>query len=373
VDIAIASNNARLLYIDPELHSYIQFIQDIINTNFSKLKIREYTVSVSSVKFFFYRPTEHIILIFFSQDETTRFRRLLGFENQLNEYGKLLEVAFEGKFQPLVEPPINNISFQSIPPTVEEYIPDDQELLDIIKEPPQKEEDRIEEKSETEEEEYEFEAELWKIPFFTRKIKKKQKFPIYDSMVLNFINNENTVEEIMEKSEKSKEFVENVIEKYQRKGLVDVRFVEPEIMETENFIYPRLKKPVSFSIGFRDDEKAVLQNCSGDLTIQDIAKKTSIAEIEVVKILDKYEDEGVLDFKVEGTPDYYPKNLKKVNPMGVQLGLISPQEFKIRQMCTGVVSLKAISKSLDIAYDELLASLKKMEEKGDIILKIRKI
>ena len=89
--------------------------------------------------------------------------------------------------------------------------------------------------------------------------------------------------------------------------------------------------------------------------------------------MDKLEENGVLAFKVEGKPDYYPKNIKKLNPMGVQLGLISPKEFQIRQLCTGDVTAKSVSKSLNIDYYELLNILKKMVQKEDIILKLKKI
>ena len=67
-----------------------------------------------------------------------------------------------------------------------------------------------------------------------------------------------------------------------------------------------------------------------------------------------------------------PKNIKKLNPMGVQLGLMSSQEFKIRKFCTGDVTTKSIAKSLEIDYYELLNILKKLEKNGDILLKIRK-
>jgi len=373
VKISLAGKDGDFFYLDQDLGSHTEFIQNFIKTNFPSLKINDYAAPGSSVNFFIYKPAENFVFVFFSPEKTIKFGQLLSFKTQLNEYGQILEVTLGDYFQPLIETPIDDISVQSIAPTVEEYIPNDQEILDISIDESSEVEEEIEQRPEFLEKELESEVELWRIPYFTRKLKKKDKFPVQDSMVLNFINNENTIEEICEKSEQTREFVDEVLKKYEKKGLIAIRFVEPELIESDVIIYPKLKEPVSLSIGFKDDEKLVLENCTGDLTINEIASKTSIDEMKVINILDKYEEKGLLQFKVDGTPDYYPKNLKKVNPMGVQLGLMSPQEFKIRQMCTGDVSLKTISKSLDINYDELLASLKRMEEKGDILLKIKKI
>jgi len=312
--------------------------------SFSRLKINDYAIPFSSVNLFFFKPTLNVAIILYTKEETIKSGQLLGFKSQLTNYGHSLEKLLEGNFKPVIEAPsIEEGPTSSFEPTIREEI-------------------------------NKFDDKIREIPYLTRSINPKGKFEISESVVLNLIDNKLCIEDICEKSNLKREKVNGIIKKYREKGWVRVRIVEPESKNIKPLkIFPKLTEPVSLTIGFLEDEQNVLKNCSGENSIEDIITITSLNKEKVIEILDKYEDKKWISFRFDGKPDYIPKNIKKLNPMGVQLGLMSPKEYKIRELCTGDVSAKSIAKSLETPYNELIQALKDMEKKGDIKLRLKKM
>ncbi|MHA1299487.1 MAG: hypothetical protein ACTSO9_08650 [Candidatus Helarchaeota archaeon] len=344
VYIAIAGKNGELYHIDSDLKEYIEYIQKFMKASFSLLNINDYAIPFSSVNLFFFKPTQNIALILYTKEDTIKSGQLIGFKSQLAEYGDKLEEILKSNFKPIIEAP----AFEKEPDFTEYEIAteDNKKIYDRIRE----------------------------VPYLLRKINPKDKFEITESVVLNLIDNELCIDEICEKANLSKERVGEILKKYREKGWVRVRIIEPEKSAgTKVNVFPKLIETVSLIIGFSDEERVVLENATGQNSIDDITKITSLNKETVVKILDKFEDKDWLDFLTDGTPDYYPKNVKKLNPMGVQLGLMSSKEFKIRELCTGDVSAKSIAKTLEMDYNELISILKEMDKKKDIKMKIKKI
>ncbi len=341
--IAIAGRNGELYHLDEAYNEHIDFLQNFMRSSFSLLKVNDYAMPLSSLNLVFFKVSENIAIILYAKAKSIKHGQLLGFKSKINEYGSPLEDLLQGNFPPIIEAP--EITFNSSP-VIEPLISKKQDQT---------------------------EAKIRRVPYLLRKLKMKDKFELTESVVLNLIDGDTCVEDICKKSNLLSEEVDEVIKKFRDKGWLRIRIIEP-ISRTRKpvMLYPKLIEPVSLTIGFKDDERLVLENCSGEKSIDDIAEITSIKKSEVIDILDKYEDKDWIDFSSEGTPDYLPKNIKKLSPMGVQLGLMSPKEYKIRELCTGDVSARSIAKSLDIEYNELIKMLREMEEKKDIKLKIRK-
>lgn len=341
--IAIAGRNGELYYVDEEYDEHIDFIQNFMRSSFSLLKVNDYAMPLSSLNLVFFKISENIAIVLYARAESIKHGQLLGFKSKINEYGSPLKQLLQGNFPPVIEAP--EVTFNSSS-AIEPLKSDKQDQT---------------------------EAKIRRVPYLLRKLKMKDKFELTESVVLNLINGKTCVEDICKESNLSSAEVDEIIKKFRNKGWLRIRIIEPEFKAGKHVIlYPKLTEPVSLTLGFKDDEGLVLENCSGEKSIEDIAEITSIKKSEVIEILDKYEDKGWIDFSSEGTPDYLPKNLKKLSPMGVQLGLMSPKEYKIRELCTGDVSARSIAKSLDMEYTEILKMLRGMEEKKDIKLKVRK-
>ncbi|NVM02700.1 MAG: hypothetical protein HWN67_10210 [Candidatus Helarchaeota archaeon] len=343
VYIAFAGRNGEFYYVDEEYNEYIEFVQNFMRSSFSLLKVNDYAMPLSSLNLVFFKISNNLAIILYARAEAIKPGQLLGFKSKIDEYSSPLEELLQGNFPPVIEAP--EVTFDSRP-AIETLIPDKQ---------------------------VQTETKIRKVPYLLRKLKMKDKFELTESVVLNLIDGETCIEDICKKSNLVSEDVNGIIKKFRDKGWLRIRIIEPEVIGKERIVlYPKLTEPVSLTLGFEDDERLVLKNCSGEKSIDDISVITSLDKSEIIEILDKYEDKGWIDFSSEGKPDYLPKNLKKLSPMGVQLGLMSPKEYKVRELCTGDVSARSIAKSLDMDYNELLKMLRGMEEKKDIKLKIRK-
>ncbi|MFX0133673.1 MAG: hypothetical protein ACFFDN_08520 [Candidatus Hodarchaeota archaeon] len=341
--IAIAGSNGELYYVDEEYNEYIEFVQNFMRSSFALLKINDYAMPLSSLNLVFFKISNNHAIILYAKAEAIKPGQLLGFKSKINEYGSPLEELLQENFPPVIEAPEITLDSSS---SIEPLIPDESVPIEL---------------------------KIRKVPYLLRKLKMKDKFELTESVVLNLIDGNTCIEDICKKSNILSEDVNAIIKKFRDKGWLRIRIIEPEVIGKKRIkLYPKLTEPVSLTLGFRDDESLVLENCSGEKSIEDISAITSLDRSEIIEILDKYEDKGWLDFSSEGTPDYLPKNLKKLSPMGVQLGLMSPKEYKVRELCTGDVSARSIAKSLDMDYNELLKMLRGMEEKKDIKLKVRK-
>lgn len=346
VYIAIAGKNGELYYTDTELEDYIEFIQNFMKSSFSLLKVNDHAMPYSSLNLVFFKPSNNIAIILYAREDTVKPAQLLTFKGKMANYGASLEELLKGNFPPIIEAPEVEEAKTSLPKSSIPEQPVEIESKNKIRE----------------------------IPYLLKKLKDKNKFEMTESVVLNLINNRISIDEICEKSKFTRDQVDEIIKKYKEKGWIRVRIVEPEVITKKQInIFPKLTEPVSLTYGFPKDEQLVLANCTGKDSIDSIFKKTSIKKSRIVEILDKYEEKDWLSFTSDGTPDYIPKNLKKLSPMGVQLGLMSQKEYNIRELCMGDVSASSIAKSLDIDYEELIKVLKEMEKNKDIRLRIKKM
>ena len=348
VYVAIAGRE-EILYKDEEYDIYIDLIKSFMGTSFDLLKSGDHALPISSLPLMFFKINPSFAIILYSNAEDIKPGQFLVFKSQMEKYNKELSEILNTEYEPIIESP-------KIEKDLQIHI--DQKIQDIAE---KSEESFVNHKIKV-------------VPYLLKQIKSSTKFELVDSVVLKLIEYNHSIEEIIKKSNLPREAVDKVINKYRERGLISIKIVEPEIKLQKNIkIYPRIKDPISFSFKVKKNERPILELCDGKISVDEIIEKTQFKEKDVIKILDKYEDQRVLEFFSNSNLTYLPKNVRKLSPMGVQLGLMTQKEFKIRELCTGDVTINSIAKTLELGVDELNEILKSMEEKGDIIFKVKKI
>jgi DNA-binding MarR family transcriptional regulator len=349
VYVAIAGKEGKLYYKDSALDIYADLLNSFMRTSFDLLKLGDHALPISSLPLMFFKTSPQTAIILYSREENIKPGQLLAFKGKSFQYTeKIVDVLKEGLKQEFDEGKISLIEFK---------VPEETGKPEPSKEP----------------EEAGTDYQIKVVPYLLKEIKKKDKFEIGESIVLNLIEQDNSIEEIVEKSNLSRETVEEIIKKFTERGWLGIKIVEPEIKIGDKVkIYPKLTELIALTFKISDDERAVLEHCTGYASIDNIIEDTKLDESVVLEVLDAWEDKGQLDFSSDSELIYIPKNIKKLNPMGVQLGLMTRKEYKIRELCTGDVTAPSIAKTLDMDYKELIAILKKMEKKGDIKLKVKK-
>ena len=377
VYIAVLDRIGQLYYSDPDLDDLIEFIQTFTRTNFKILSINDHSIPLSNSNLVFFKASENIMIVLFMKEG--RVGQLLTFKRKMAYYGKIFEELLAdyitairdevfideqisitpefGVSQAQVATDINTESFsipdQIIPPT------------DPIEPSAETEEFVLEEPLDIDDD---FEG-IKEIPILLREMGAKDKFEINTSVVFQYCNGKNSIEDIIEKTKLNEEEVKDVLERYQSKGWIKIRILEGK--RRKDFrILPKIGK-VSLALGFNPEEVAVLELCNGKTSLKEISQKAGIPIEKVAQVIKTHEEQKWMTIKWEGDPIIRPKNLKPINPSAVQLGLMSKKEFDIRELSTGENTATAISAKIGMPLKDLMKKLTSLEKKNTIKLNIQ--
>lgn len=309
-------------YLDSTLESRKDYILNFVKESFDLIEAGQYAHPVPSTLLVFFKLTPKFILVLF-RDEG-KIGNLLLYRGLLETYGAILHELSEdnqsledleknanlilklrhkkGMAAPVAAvSPVTGVA-SSTASKIDTGVPVSQETISAG--------------VETEE----------GFPMLLEKYRNK-KFNFDEGIILQQCNGKNTIEEVIKKSNFSKEVVCEVIDTYEKKGWVvyfgrkakevidreveELRTVKQEaaskliekmedivesaveITAAETNLYPELlekyrNKKFSFKEGL------VLQLCNGKFNIEEIIKKTNFAEEEVLDIINNFQKKGWL-------------------------------------------------------------------------------
>ena len=91
-----------------------------------------------------------------------------------------------------------------------------------------------------------------------------------------------------------------------------------------------------------------------------------------VKKIESYHGDSVLATEVLSEGTRIPVCEKEIQPMWVQLGMITQEEYKILQLCDGDHTLETISEVVSIPLEELEGKIDSLREKDLISIVVRR-
>ena len=91
-----------------------------------------------------------------------------------------------------------------------------------------------------------------------------------------------------------------------------------------------------------------------------------------VKQIESYHGDSALATEVLDEGVRIPVRKKEIQPMWVQLGMITSEEYKILQLCDGDHTLKTIADIVSIPFEELEGKIDNLREKDLISIVVRR-
>lgn len=202
--IAIADDLADIKYIDPELEKErLDYIKDYVSSNFSLIEIGQYSLPLSGVLLGFFKISENVMLILYS--ETGKIGNLLAYRGLVNTYAKKIDECLDllREIDELESTSYEIIRLKKVAPIEVTS----QTSIEITEKAPS--------------------TRLMDVtpnlvfPKLDQKFASK-KFAFKEGLILQHCSGKNSIEDIINKSNFSKEEVEEVIEKYESKGWLEV-------------------------------------------------------------------------------------------------------------------------------------------------------
>ena len=377
VYIAVLDRIGQLYYSDPDLDDLIEFIQTFTRTNFKILSISDHSIPLSNSNLVFFKASENIMIVLFMKDG--RVGQLLTFKRKMGHYGEIFEDLLADyiasiRDEAFVEEQVSispELSISQSEPSTE-VIMQSFSVPDQIISPTDPIDPTVETQDLVIEEPLDLDDDfegIKEIPVLLREMGSKDKFEINTSVVFQYCNGKNSIEDIIEKTKLDKEEVEDILERYQNKGWIKIRILEGK-RKREFKIFPKIGK-VSLALGFPAEEVAVLELCNGKTSLKEITQKTGMPIEKVGNVIKTHEDQKWMTIKWEGEPTIRPKNLKAINPSAVQLGLMSKKEYEIRELSTGENTATAIAAKIGMPLKDLMKKLTSLEKKNTIKLLIQ--
>ncbi|NHI91577.1 MAG: hypothetical protein EAX96_03670 [Candidatus Lokiarchaeota archaeon] len=179
--LAIIDATSEIRYMDRDLEEFKEFFINFNSTSFGILEVGDHSIPIGGQNIVFLKLSEKFILILYTKK------------------GKIGElIPFKNKLDKFIEPINNEIGDIDLSQIRRDLIPIGESETEIEKKV------------------------LGIYPIIKQDLIEKEKFPINEARILRFCNGENSIEDIMVKSEKTRLFVNNVIKKYQKKGFLKV-------------------------------------------------------------------------------------------------------------------------------------------------------
>ncbi|MHA1143322.1 MAG: hypothetical protein ACTSRW_01155 [Candidatus Helarchaeota archaeon] len=177
--IGIYNALGEQIYQDSDLDEYSEFITNFIKSNFGHLNIQDHSMPIGGKTMAFFKTSEKSMVIIYCKKGA--LGQLLSFKSAIPKYGALIDEL---------------IGDLPVP------VPSQSSLVETQKKPSAGK------------------SGLEIVPTLTKRLTGKEKFPIRESQILQFCDGNHSVDEIVDETNQTRIFVNQVIRKYQKKGWV---------------------------------------------------------------------------------------------------------------------------------------------------------
>lgn len=205
VHLGLIDGLGSLIYIDPELEQFHDFVTNFVKNNYKYLKIGEHSLPISGKNIMFFRLPKSVIVLFTSKG---RVGQLLSFKSFIPKYQEAID-SFVGEIEVIPK---------TLELTVEEIAP----VQEVIPSVPVK---AVEKKVISRLQAYYKEI----FPLVSKKIKESAKFSLTISVILNYSDGENSILDIFDKLSINKE--EFMQELFRLSKAKLIKFSEHELLQ----------------------------------------------------------------------------------------------------------------------------------------------
>ncbi|TFG05778.1 MAG: hypothetical protein EU536_00970 [Promethearchaeota archaeon] len=259
--VAIVDFLGHFRYIDAELESYHEFIQNFAKSNFFLLHIGDHSLPLS-INLAFFRVSKKALIVIFIKKGL--IGQLLAFKARMLKYQDQIDALISEEIPdtPLVIPTVTN----------DLTIPEEPEVIESA------------------------EPKAQIIPVLLKQIDKKAKFPLNEVVILNYCDGKNSIEDIMREGNIDKTEVWRILDKYKKKDWIKITY-----LGSPTFI-PVLSKEIpamAVQLGVvNKTEFEISKYCDGSHSIEEIQQSLGIPIDELEEIIDKMEKNNIIHLEV---------------------------------------------------------------------------
>lgn len=261
--IALIDKFGKIQYLDETVEKYRDFMSSFVQRNFSFLRVGDHSIPISGLNMVFFKLSNKIVLVMFMKQGLVG--QLLAFKNKME------------KFASKIDQHITLVPPEGVEGGVEV--------------------ERVEKEEVIEEEMPEEEEEVKVIPKLVKKIRKKDKFPLKDIVVLNLCDGKNSIKKISEEANVDQMMVWDVLENYKKKKYIKITYSgNPEFVP----ILTKKIPPMAVQLRLMSNlEYKIAKLCDGTRTIEEIEDKLDIDGDKLSELIDRMEKNKMIrmDFK----------------------------------------------------------------------------
>ncbi|MHA1311960.1 MAG: hypothetical protein ACTSWR_10280 [Candidatus Helarchaeota archaeon] len=264
--IGIIDKYGKIKYKDEAIDKYSDFISSFVNKNFNFLRVGDHSIPISGLNMVFFKISPKIVLVMFMKQGLVG--QLLAFKKRMAKYASEID--------PLIV----------LEPLEGQEQPEEAEVIEEVAPPPKEEIKKAEE-----------EEEVKVIPQLIKKIRKKDKFPLKDIVVLNLCDGENTVKQIADKANVDVLTVWNILDEYKKKKYIKINY-----SGNPDFVPILTKKIPPMAVQLRlmsNLEYQIAKLCDGTRTIEEIEEKLEIDGDKLSELIDKMEKNKMIRMDIK--------------------------------------------------------------------------
>ncbi|MHA1232015.1 MAG: hypothetical protein ACTSRP_24195 [Candidatus Helarchaeota archaeon] len=259
--ISIIDKYGKIQYKDDAIDRFSEFISNFVSKNFNFLRVGDHSIPIGGLNMVFFKISPNIVLVVFMKRGL--IGQILAFKSKMSKYAEEIEQYI------ILEPP---------------------EGTEVVVEQVQEPEAVVEEKKVEEEE-------VKVIPQLIKKIRKKDKFPLNDIIVLNLCDGNNTVKEIAEKANVDILTVWNILDEYKRKKYIKITYSgNPEFVP----ILTKKIPPMAVQLRLMTNlEYQIAKLCDGTRTIEEIEEKLDIDGDKLSELIDRLQRNKIIRMDIK--------------------------------------------------------------------------
>lgn len=178
--IGIYNALGEALHQDADLDEFSDLISTFIRSNFAHLNVSDHSMPIGGKTLAFFKTTKKSMVVIYCKKGA--LGQLLSFKSQIPKYG------------PMIDEIVGELP--ELPSTSSPLISGEPEKAGKL----------------------EKDTGLEIVPTLTRKLTGKEKFPIMESQILQFCDGRHSVDQIVDETDQTRIFINQVIRKYQKKG-----------------------------------------------------------------------------------------------------------------------------------------------------------
>jgi len=181
--LAVIDGLSTIHYMDEDIESFREFITTFNDTSFGILGVGDHSLPIGRENLLFLKLSPKFLLIIYTKKG--KIGELIRVKTKLNDYISVIDTK------------IGDIDLSKVKSTI------------------------FAEKVEEQDEKTKMKSKILSVfPSVNQEQIEKEKFPIDEARVLRLCNGETAVEEIMEKTGKTRIFISKIINKYKKKGFL---------------------------------------------------------------------------------------------------------------------------------------------------------